>query len=40
MSLRNGYLTQMIKSHELELKYPDASSHPQQAYRSRREKFS
>jgi ATP-dependent DNA helicase RecG len=37
-TLRNGYLSEMILSHQLELKYPDIPNHPQQAYRSLLEK--
>jgi ATP-dependent DNA helicase RecG len=34
-TLRNSYLTQMIKDGQLELKYPNKPNHPQQAYRTK-----
>jgi ATP-dependent DNA helicase RecG len=34
-TLRNSYLTQMIKDSQLELKYPDKINHSQQAYRTK-----
>jgi ATP-dependent DNA helicase RecG len=36
-TLRNSYLKEMIKSRQLELRYPEVINHPHQAYRSRRE---
>ena len=36
-TLRNSYLKEMIRSHQLELRYPQTINHPHQAYRSRRE---
>jgi ATP-dependent DNA helicase RecG len=34
-TLRNSYLNQMVKDGQLELKYPDKLSHPQQSYRTK-----
>jgi ATP-dependent DNA helicase RecG len=34
-TLRTSYLNEMVKSHHLELKYPDKLTHPHQAYRTK-----
>jgi ATP-dependent DNA helicase RecG len=34
-TLRNGYLSKLVREGQLELRYPEAPSHPDQAYRAR-----